>query len=151
MLKACWLWFVILKKYGELTRPKIESHDPIFFTGTWACSWVSRNDRLLPCGGWPQIRGWPQKPCWHHISDLSSTCWICWCPTSTSICNARVWTEDIPITKILPPRTPDIIAHWQVAPPARPPSRWLPHMILTEPCCSFPDIPNMGWHNKKIF
>ena len=38
---------------------------------------------------------------------------------------------------ILPPRTPDIIAHWQVAPPARPPSRWLPHMILTEPCCSF--------------
>ena len=52
---------------------------------------------------------------------------------------------------ILPPRTPDIIAHWQVAPPARPPSRWLSHMILTEPCCSFPDIPNMGWHNKKIF
>ena len=52
---------------------------------------------------------------------------------------------------ILPPRTPDIIAHWQVAPPARPPSRWLPHMILTEPCCSFPDIPNMGWHNKKKF
>ena len=39
--------------------------------------------------------------------------------------------------RILPPRTPDIIAHWQVAPPARPPSRWLPHMILTEPCCSF--------------
>ena len=52
---------------------------------------------------------------------------------------------------ILPPRTPDIIAHWQVAPPARPPSRWLPHIILTEPCCSFPDIPNMAWHNKKIF
>ena len=52
---------------------------------------------------------------------------------------------------ILPPRTPDIIAHWQVAPPARPPSRWLPYMILTEPCCSFPDSPNMGWHNKKIF
>ena len=55
------------------------------------------------------------------------------------------------VKPILSPRTPDIIAHWQVAPPARPPSRWLPHMILTEPCCSFPDIPNMGWHNKKIF
>ena len=56
-----------------------------------------------------------------------------------------------PVQAILPPRTPDIIAHWQVAPPARPPSRWLPHMILTEPCCSFPDIPNMGWHNKRYF
>ena len=53
--------------------------------------------------------------------------------------------------RILPTRTPDIIAHWQVAPPARPPSRGLSHMILTEPCCCFPDIPNMEWHNKNIF
>ena len=28
---------------------------------------------------------------------------------------------------ILLPRTPDIIAYWQVVPPVRPPSQWLPH------------------------
>ena len=51
MLEACWLsWFVILKKYVELTRPKIESRDPIFFTGTRARSRVSGNDRLFPRG-----------------------------------------------------------------------------------------------------
>ena len=50
MLKVCWLWFVILKKYVELTRPKIESRDPIFFIGTRACSRVSGNDRLFPRG-----------------------------------------------------------------------------------------------------
>ena len=76
--------------------------------------------------------------------------------SSAIIHNELIWYDMISgvnliWTPILPPRTPDIIAHWQVAPPARPPSRWLPHMILTEPCCSFPDIPNMGWHNKKIF
>ena len=35
---------VIFKKYVELTRPKIESRDPIFFTGTRACSRVSGNE-----------------------------------------------------------------------------------------------------------
>ena len=50
MLKACWLWFVILKKYVELTRPKIESRDPISFTGARARSRVSGNDRLFPRG-----------------------------------------------------------------------------------------------------
>ena len=34
----------------ELTRLKIESCDPIFFTGTRARSRVSRNDQLFPCG-----------------------------------------------------------------------------------------------------
>ena len=47
MLESCWLWFVILKKYMELTRPKIESRDPIFFTGTRARSRVYGNDRLF--------------------------------------------------------------------------------------------------------
>ena len=46
----CWLWFVTLKIYVELTRPKIESRDPIFFTGTRARSRVSGNDRLLQRG-----------------------------------------------------------------------------------------------------
>ena len=32
MLEVCWLWFVIFKRYVELTRLKIESRDPIFFT-----------------------------------------------------------------------------------------------------------------------
>ena len=50
MLKACWLWFVIFKKYVELTRPKIESRDPIFFTGARARSRVSGNDRLFSRG-----------------------------------------------------------------------------------------------------
>ena len=50
MLKACWLWFVILKKYVELTRPKIESRDPIFFIGTRAGSRVYGNDLLFPRG-----------------------------------------------------------------------------------------------------
>ena len=50
MLKACWLWFAVLKKYVELTRPKIESRDPIFFTGARARSRVSGNDRLFPRG-----------------------------------------------------------------------------------------------------
>ena len=50
MLKACCLWFVILKRYVELTRPKIESRDPIFFTGTRARSRVPGNDRLFPRG-----------------------------------------------------------------------------------------------------
>ena len=49
MLKACWLWFVILKNV-ELTRPKIESSDPIFFIGTRARSRVSGNDQLFPRG-----------------------------------------------------------------------------------------------------
>ena len=34
----------------ELTRPKIESCDPIFFTGTQARSRVYGNDPLLPRG-----------------------------------------------------------------------------------------------------
>ena len=34
----------------ELTRPKIESCDPIFFTGTWARLRVSENDLLFPRG-----------------------------------------------------------------------------------------------------
>ena len=34
----------------ELTRPKIESRDPIFFTGTRSRSRVSGNDRLFPRG-----------------------------------------------------------------------------------------------------
>ena len=34
----------------ELSRPKIESRDPIFFTGTRARSRISRNDRLFPRG-----------------------------------------------------------------------------------------------------
>ena len=50
MLKTYWLWFVILKKYVELTRPKIESRDPIFFTGARARSRVSGNDRMFPFG-----------------------------------------------------------------------------------------------------
>ena len=50
MLEACWLWFVIFKRYVELTRLTIESHDPIFFTGTWARSRVSGTDRLFPHG-----------------------------------------------------------------------------------------------------
>ena len=50
MLEACWLWFVISKEYMELTRPKIESRDPIFFTGTRSRSRVSGNDRLFPRG-----------------------------------------------------------------------------------------------------
>ena len=50
MLETSWLWFVISKEYVELTRPKIESRDPIFFTGTRLRSWVSGNDRLFPRG-----------------------------------------------------------------------------------------------------
>ena len=68
MLEECWLWFVILKKYVELTRPKI---DPNFFTGTRVRSRVSGNDRLFSHGSefWPnpeipaspviQLRPWP--------------------------------------------------------------------------------------------
>ena len=50
MLETCWLWFVISKEYVELTRPKIESRDPIFFTATRSRSRVSGNDRLFPRG-----------------------------------------------------------------------------------------------------
>ena len=50
MLETSWLWFVISKEYVELTRPKIESRDPIFFTGTQSRSRVSGNDRLFPRG-----------------------------------------------------------------------------------------------------
>ena len=39
-----------LKKYMELTWPKIESSDLIFFTDTRARSRVSGNDRLFPRG-----------------------------------------------------------------------------------------------------
>ena len=129
MLETSWLWFVISKEYVELTRPKIESRDPIFFTGTRSRSRVSGNDRLFPCG-----------------SEFGPNLEI---PAGPAIQLRPGPAYGTP--NILPPRTPDIIAHWQVAPPARPPSRWLPHMILTEPCCSFPNIPNMGWHNKNIF
>ena len=63
MFKACWLWFVILKKYVELTRLNIKSCDPIFFTGTWARSRVSGNDRLflhgLEFGPNPEISASP--------------------------------------------------------------------------------------------
>ena len=50
MLKTCWLWFVILRKYVELTRLKIALCDLIFFTGTRACFRVSRNN-------WSTLRG----------------------------------------------------------------------------------------------
>ena len=50
MLEACWLWFVISKEYVELTSPKIESRDQIFFTGTRSRSRISGNDRLFPRG-----------------------------------------------------------------------------------------------------
>ena len=38
------------QEYVELTRPKIESRDPIFFTGTRSRSRVSGNDQLFPRG-----------------------------------------------------------------------------------------------------
>ena len=79
-----------------------------------------------------------------YIIEFFFQMMICWTILIISI----AYILDI---VILPTRTPDIIAHWQVAPPARPPSRWLSHMFLTEPCCCFPDIPNMEWHNKNIF
>ena len=60
MLEACCLWFVILKKYVELTRPKIESRYPIFFTGTRARSQVSGNDRLFRHGS--EFRPNPEIP-----------------------------------------------------------------------------------------
>ena len=48
------MWFVVhlivTDTYVELTRPKIESCDPIFFTGTRARLRVFRNDRLFPHG-----------------------------------------------------------------------------------------------------
>ena len=50
MLETSWLWFVISKEYVKLTRPKIESRDPIFFAGTRSRSRVSGNDRLFPRG-----------------------------------------------------------------------------------------------------
>ena len=50
MLEACWLWFLISKEYVEITRPKIESRDPTFFSGTRSRSRVSGNDRLFPRG-----------------------------------------------------------------------------------------------------
>ena len=60
MLKACWLWFVISKKYVELTRPKIESCDPIFFTSalmsfysetTWAVGIAQLTHHEVQGGG----------------------------------------------------------------------------------------------------
>ena len=80
MLDACWLWFVISKEYVELTRLKIESRDPIFFTGTRSRSRVSGNDRLFPRGSEfgsnPEIPASPviqlrPRPV-HLISDDSS-------------------------------------------------------------------------------
>ena len=76
MLKACWLWFVILKEYVELTRPKIESRDPIFFTGTRSRSRVSGNDWLFPhdseFGPNPEIPASPviQLRPWPVLRDL---------------------------------------------------------------------------------
>ena len=99
MVKACWLWFVILKKYVELTSPKIESRDPIFFIGTRARSRVSGNDRLFPRGSEfgpnpeipasPVIQLRPRPDCFSRssvkflghmgwkISDLNQV-WACW-------------------------------------------------------------------------
>ena len=81
MLETSWLWFVIPKEYVELTRPKIESRDPIFFTGTRSRSRVSGNDRLfprgsefgpnleIPAGPAIQLRPGPVK-------GQASTCWV---------------------------------------------------------------------------
>ena len=100
--------------------------------------------------------GGKESSVWYVLPTMPSIRGLRWCRYSTEKCLPDshlpfVYVVILSISPILPPRTQDIIAHWQVALPARPPSRWLPHMILTEPCCSFPDIPNMGWHNKKIF
>ena len=105
-------------------------------------------DKPQTCVEWAKIYILTSMLVWCQ-EDMHDTRWL-WCllPLALLLAMVIVYTNFSPV---LPPRTPDIIAHWQVAPPARPPSRWLPHIILTEPCCSFPDIPNMGWHNKKIF
>ena len=86
MLETSWLWFVISKEYMELTRPKIESRDPIFFTGTRSRSRVSGNDRLfprgsefgpnleIPAGPAIQLRPGPAYPCtsaWVHRSSTT--------------------------------------------------------------------------------
>ena len=91
MLKACWLWFVILKKFVELTSPKTESRDPIFFTGTRARSRVSGNDRLflrgsrfgpnpeIPASPVVQLRPWPgqcKEPGHQQLWILPS--WLLW-------------------------------------------------------------------------
>ena len=44
----------------ELSRPKTESRDPIFFIGTRARSRVSGNDRLFPRG--PEFGPNPETP-----------------------------------------------------------------------------------------
>ena len=73
MLKACWLCFVILKKYVELTRRKIESRDPIFLTGTRACSRVSGNDRFF--SAWLRIWAQPRNPC-QPRNSASALTWL---------------------------------------------------------------------------
>ena len=65
MLKACWLWLIIFLKYVGLTRLNIESHDPIFFTGTGESLWVSRNYWLAPCG--PEFGAGPEIPADHRV------------------------------------------------------------------------------------
>ena len=84
MLETSWLWFVISKEYVELTWPKIESRDPIFFTGTRSRSRVSGNDRLfprgsefgpnleIPAGPAIQLRPGPAnlKQFWHIFKDV---------------------------------------------------------------------------------
>ena len=86
MLETSWLWFVISKEYVELTRPKIESRDPIFFTGTRLRSWVSGNDRLFPRGSefGPnleiparpaiQLRPGPDDPTYIHPAPQNMAC-----------------------------------------------------------------------------
>ena len=51
---------VISKEYVQLARPKIESRDPIFFTGTQSLSQVSGSDRLFPHGS--EFRPNPEIP-----------------------------------------------------------------------------------------
>ena len=102
--------------YVEFTRPKIESRDPIFFTGTRSRSRVSGNDQLFPHGSEfgpnpeipasPVIQLRPRPDNMPHMTGLHTHTYThfllpCYLPPNHSwVCWALhcwgLWSEQLP-------------------------------------------------------
>ena len=71
---------LLFKKYVELTRPKIESRDPNFFTGTRAHLRVSGYDGLFPFGSEfgpnPEIHASPVIQLWPRPANDAALIYI---------------------------------------------------------------------------
>ena len=79
MLKACWLWFVILKRYMYVEFSINQAEDRVTWPDLLRSTPKHTREfpRMISCFHVAPIRGWPRNPCWPQSADSSTTRFSC--------------------------------------------------------------------------